>query len=354
MVINSLKLINFRNFSKLELNFSPKINVIYGKNASGKTNIVEAINYFALMRSFRTSNDKNLIKENEKDFFIKGIFENNPFDDEIEIYYDGKLKKSTLNKKALTKVGDLIKRVNIIYFIPKEVNFLKESPSIRRNYLNLAISKRYPEYLYNLSKFKKVLKERNDLLKKENIDHVLLEIYTDELIKLSRIIYSYRKMQIKYINDVINTIYQKISGNLKEIKVHYVPFVDDFDNYLSKAKSIFNKALEDDLNKKITTKGINHEDFYLTLKGKNVATFGSQSENRVAVLSLKLSEYFLINQKEKKPIVILDDVLSELDSFKKEKFLEFLKEFSQVFITNTEKIESDDYNNININEFIFN
>ena len=338
MIIESLKLNNFRNFKTLNIHFTKGINFLYGKNGSGKTNVVEAIYFFYLTKSFRTNNYLQLIKINNEFSVINGIFNEGMMKYKIDIQLSKDGKKVLVNNKNITKISELSNLLDIIYFIPKEVNLFKESPKVRRNFLNLSISKFDDNYLYNLQNYEKVLKERNDLLKEDNFDENLIKIYDEQIAKFSFYIYKIRKKYVLELNKYLSSIYTKISGNNEELKLHYVPYINENENYLKVFKEIYSSNLENDKKYKRTTEGIHLEDIYLTLNDKNLSFFGSQGENRTAILSLKLAPYFLINEENKKPIIILDDVLSELDSSRKTKFIELLKKFNQVFITSTNKI----------------
>ena len=186
---------------------------------------------------------------------------------------------------------------------------------------------------------------RNEILKEENPNITLLDVYAEQLIAYSFKIYKYRKEYFNKINIFLPEIYQKISLKKSLIKLVYLPFVDDLSNYKDIALNKYKNVLKSDLKMKRTTIGIHLEDFYILLDNKNITLYGSQGENRMAVLSLKLVPYFLINEKENKPIVILDDVLSELDENNKLNLLNFLKVFEQVFITTTNKITMENITN---------
>ena len=318
--------------------FNKGINFLYRKNGSGKTNIVEAIYFFYLTKSFRTSNYSQLIKFNNEFSVINGIFNEGLMKYKIDIQISKNGKIILVNNKNITKISELSNLINIIYFIPKEVNLFKESPKARRSFLDLSISKFDKDYLSNLQNYEKVLKERNDLLKQENFDDNLLKIYDEQMATFSFYIYKIRKKYISKLNNHLSKIYTKISGNNEKVTLHYVPYINESENYLSVFKQKYSSNLENDKKYQRTTEGIHLEDIYLTLNDKNLSYFGSQGENRTAILTLKLTPYFLIEDENKKPIIILDDVLSELDSTRKLKFIDFLKDFKQVFITSTNKI----------------
>ena len=334
MILQNINLINYRNYKELKISFFKGINYFYGNNGAGKTNLVEAINFLSLCRSFKTNDLTTLIKTNETYAYIASNIENDFKKDFIEIYLDKDGKKINIDKQHINKVSELSNFINTIVFTPKDVNLLKDSPSERRLFLNLTISKLSKEYQISLLNYNKILKSRNDLLKKDQIDHDLLNILTNQLIKYSQIIYSYRKKYIEDINTLISKIFAKIDNRNFSIKVIYKSFISNPD-FKTIARLKYKESLDLDILKKTTTIGVHKEDFIILLNNKNVGLYGSQGENRMTVLSLKLSSYYLKSEFNLKPIVILDDVLSELDENHKYLLIEFLKNFDQVFITGT-------------------
>lgn len=338
MIIESIKLINFRNYSKLTLNFNNGINYIYGKNASGKTNLVEAIYFLSIARSFRTSEDKELINLNSELASITASIRTSIIGKKLQIYLTPEGKKILLENRQVKKISELNEIINCLYFYPKDVLLLKDAPRARRNFLNIAISKNSSNYLKFISAYEKLLKERNELLKKPNPNLLLLETITERLITYSKEIYLYRRTYSEGLNSKIKDVYQEIADRYELLDFKYVPFIDDEAKYEEKARKAYAQTLKNDLKKKMTSIGVHKEDFYLLKNGLNVGEFGSQGENRLAVLALKLTPYFLIEDEKLRPIVILDDVLSELDEKHRELLIKFLRKLKQVFITNTEKI----------------
>ncbi len=340
MIIESIKLINFRNYEEVEVKFDSNINCFYGFNGAGKTNLAEAIYYLTYTKSFRSNNDLELIMIGKDYASINAkikIGENCKF---IDVLLSMNGKKILIDNRTIKKLSELNSYFKAIYFIPKDVNLLKDSPKNRRSFLNLSISSQFKEYLSLLSGYNNLLKERNNLLKSENVDLNLLDIYTDQIISSSYRIFMYRKKYIQQINQIINQIYEKITEKSVQINLVYKTFIDLDDNvaYVKKAKDIYKHAIDIDLRNKRSSIGIHLEDFSLLLNGKDLGLYGSQGENRLAVLALKLTPYFLIKEYKDKPIIILDDVLSELDNKKRLNFLKMLDDFPQVFITATEKL----------------
>jgi len=350
MIINSIKLINFRNYLKTSFSFTSGINFIYGDNASGKTSLVEGIYFLSLARSFRTNEDRNLINHDCAYASIIASLSVGETSKEIEVYLTSEGKKIAINKKQIHKISELSNVFNALYFIPKDVNLLKDQPKNRRLFLDLALSKISKNYLEEVTSYEKLLCQRNDLLKKYETDHDLLEVLTNQMIDVSREIYGYRSIYLKELNNAFNKIYQKISGSNDEVEIIYMPFINSLENYKELAQKEYQNSKELDIKKKQTTKGIHKEDFYILLRHKNVGIYGSQGENRLCVLALKLSPYELVDDYKSKPVVILDDVLSELDKNHQENLLNYLKKLSQVFITSTSKVYIDKANYLEIKD----
>ena len=335
MVVKSLLVRNFRNHTYLTYDFSSGINVITGPNAVGKTNIVEAIQYLSLGHSFRTNDICDLIQKGQNQAKIELIIK----EGEIERKIIAVLLKTgqviSINEKPIKKLSELSKVVNVILFEPKDVLLFRGAPKERRNFLDVSISKKSPNYIQYLSNYEKLLRERNEILKASKIDENLLEINTDMLVKTSHAIVKYRKAYAEDINDILNKITRALTGTCEKFELHYYPFIQPNSEFEENAKNAFKKALENDLRIKATSIGCHREDLSMSLNDRDIGEFGSQGENRIAALALKLAPYFLIEDKEKRPIVVLDDIMSELDQTHKQNLINFLKRFEQVFITAT-------------------
>lgn len=337
MIVKSLTVKNFRNHSYLTYDFFDKINVFVGDNGVGKTNIVEAIYYLSLARSFRIQDDKELIKKGALQAYIDAkIFGKNLH--RIEILFSLNGRKILIDKKPISKLSELSSLVNVIVFQPSDVLIFKGSPKERRSFLNISISKQSNQYLQLISDYEKLLKQRNNLLKQDSFDGDLLDVVTNMMIDISKQIIDFRTKYISSINSIIEKIINALSSeddNIKQAKIQYLPFVELNENFVNNAKECFKKSLDTDMKHKSTSVGIHREDFFVTINGKNIATYGSQGENRILAIALKLAPYFLIKDNDKKPIVILDDVFSELDKKHQNKLIKFLNNFQQVFITAT-------------------
>ena len=336
MFIKTLTIHNFRNHTSKELSFNPGINIITGANASGKTNIVEAVYYLSLARSFRGVDDTDLI-ERQKDYaeisaqVVEGETKRN-----IRILVTKKGRSVLVNGKKVSKLSDLTKCVNVLLFEPKDVLLFRGSPRERRNFLDINLSKQFPLYLEYISRYEKVLRQRNELLKSGNYDENLLKTTTELLVKYAGPIINYRAMYVKDINDILIKITRALTGVKEKIEIQYKPFVANSADFNTAALEAFNRSLDADLKHKATSIGIHREDISVSLNGRDIGVYGSQGENRLVALALKISPYFMVKDDDKKPVIVLDDVMSELDETHQERLINFLRKFSQVFITGTE------------------
>ena len=335
MIIKTLTLKNFRNHPFVSYDFAPGLNILTGSNAVGKTNIAEAIYYLSIARSFRTSEDVELIQNGKDKGEIYAVCAEGELTRKIRIVFSEAGRQIFINGKAITKLSELSNCMNVLLFEPRDVSMFRGSPKTRRNFLDISLSKKSQPYLDYITRYNKVLKERNELLKSDKIDPVLLETTTEMLVKLSGPIVSYRQMYVKDINDILIKITRALTGVEGKLEIIYKPFIEYTKDFQKDAMDAFKRAEERDLSSKATTIGIHREDFSISLNGRDIGKFGSQGENRIVALALKLSPYFLIDDKDKRPVIVLDDVMSELDLTHRQRLIEFVKKFEQVFITAT-------------------
>ena len=346
MIVKTLTLKGFRNHDYLTYSFNPGLNIITGPNGAGKTNVVEALYYLSIARSFRSNDDEGLIGKGKDHGEIYAEIAEGELTRKIRVVITPEEHKIFINGKQ-AKILDLAKVVNVVLFEPKDVLLFRGSPRARRNFLDVSLSKKSFSYLENITRYNKVLRERNELLKAENVDKTLLETTTEMLVKLSSMIVTYRQMYVKDINDILNKITRALTGEDNKFEIIYKPFIESSVDFQSKALEAFKKAEEGDLRRKVTSIGVHREDFSVNLNGRDIGEYGSQGENRLAALALKLSPYFLIEDRDKRPIIVLDDVMSELDQNNRLRLITFLKKFEQVFITAT-RLEVDGANHYQI------
>ena len=342
MQISSLKLLNFRNYESLELKFSPKVNLIYGKNGMGKTNIVEAIYMLGLTKTFRSNNDDIVIKKGKNIAKIEGTIKDKILNN-YKIIISNAGKRIKIDNNKIGKVSDYITKVNIILFNPDDLKMIKDTPSIRRKMLNIEISGINSDYLVLLTTYNKVLKQRNAYLKalskKNNSDLSFLNILTEQLVDIGLKIMLIREKFINNINSYISDIYYEIThkGTLK------VVYKSEF---MGKQKETILKMFAKNISREIflgkTIFGIQHDDLEFKIDKEIVKEFSSVGEQKNSIISFKLAEIKNIEAKlEKKPILILDDLFSELDEEKINNILNIIDKDLQTFITTTEITKVD-------------
>ena len=347
MWINRIKINNFRNYKNAEINLNKKINIFYGENAQGKTNIIEAIYLCSIGKSFRTNKEKELIKFDEEICNVEIDFEKSDRDGNISINIGNK-KNVFINKIKIKKLSELLGNINVVIFTPGDTNILRGLPENRRKFLNVMISQLRPKYMHIYNLYKKTLDERNTYLKNiENQKYDLLEIYDEKLAEYGFEIYKYRNEFINKIKDKIKIIHKNITNEKEEIEIKYTSNGEDKNEFLKLLKQRKNL----DIIKGYTTKGIHRDDFQIFINDLPVDVYGSQGQNRTAVLSLKLAELQVIyDEIGENPILLLDDFMSELDEKRRSNFLENIKD-TQVIITCTDNFEiiAEDISYYNVN-----
>ena len=346
MYIKNIKLNNFRNYENLELELNKNINIIYGNNAQGKTNILEAIFLSSFGKSFRTNKEKEMIKFNEKNCLVEIFYQKKDREGKVKIEISNK-KQISLNSVKLKKLSELLGNINVVIFTPDDINILKNGPASRRRFLDMMIGQLRPNYVYNLNMYLKTIEQRNNYLRQireENNPEDMLEIWDEKLAEYGEKIYTYRNEFINKILEKINNIHKNITNEKEEIKMEYISNCSDKEKYLNLLK----ERRKLDIIKGYTTKGVHRDDFIININEKEVSTYGSQGQNRTAVLSLKLSELHVVyDEIGEYPILLLDDFMSELDEERRRNFLNNIKE-TQVILTGTDKI---DLSNVNYSMF---
>lgn len=335
MIVSRLVLRNFRNYSYVDVDFEKGLNIIVGENAEGKTNIVEAIHFLSLARSFRTSETLDLIKKTCQFATIEAWVEEDTTRKNIVAIMTPSGKKITCNNNQVKKISELSNLINVLVYEPKDTRMFMDSPLVRRNYLDVNLSKTSLIYLDQLMRFEKILKERNGILKGESIDELQLKVITEQLIDVEEQIVRMRSEYIDRVNQILSKVIASLSGVNDKAEVIYEPFVKCDDNFITNATKLYEKSLESDIKHKVTQNGIHREDMKMLLNGKDISSYGSTGENKIAVIALKLCPYFLIGERSKRPIIVLDDVMSELDKEHRSRLIKFLSKFEQVFITTT-------------------
>ena len=342
MWINKIKINNFRNYKLEEINLEKNINIFYGENAQGKTNIIEAIFLCSMGKSFRAKKDKEMILLSKENASVEIEYKKLDRDGKIKIELNNK-KNVYINGIKIKKLSELLGNINIVIFTPDDINILKGGPQNRRRFLDIMISQLKPNYMYNLNLYLKTLEQRNNYLrqiKEENKKEELLDIWDEKLSEYAINIYNYRKEFLEKINKKIKNIHQEITDNKEEIEIEYLSECINKEEYLKLLKG--RRKL--DIIKGFTTKGVHRDDFVIYINKKRLDIFGSQGQHRTAILSLKLSELNIIEEEiGEKPILLLDDFMSELDEKRRNHFLEKIND-TQVIITCTDKINIENKN----------
>lgn len=337
MKIRHLKILNFRNYEKMELDFSPYYNILYGNNGVGKTNLIESIYVLALTKSFRGSVDKVLIMNNKDVCRVEGVI-SDKFETKYKIVIKDNGKRVKINDTKIDKLSDYISKINVVLFNPDDLRFIKDSPSVRRKAINLEISQLNTAYLKNLNTYNKLVKQRNSYLKTTNINanssSEYLDILTNKVIDVGEQIYNSRVKYIDLINEKIGNIYDKICG-IKDLKLEYVSDYKNFDR--DKIVKKYKDNLQRDIILGKTTLGIHHDDIKFKFNGQDIKDYGSEGQQKNAIIAYKLTEIEIFKSiKDDYPILILDDLFSELDQNKIENILNLINEDIQTFITTTE------------------
>jgi DNA replication and repair protein RecF len=335
MIIKRLELTNFRSYERLRMDFGEGLHVLVGPNGIGKTNIVEAIHYLSLARSFRTSNDALLVKRGQTFAAIRASVQIHEKERSVAIGLGTGGKKILVNDRPVSRLSELSDLVNVIVFEPRDVLLFDDLPKARRKFLDVALMKHNPAYLEQLTRYEKLLQERNELLKQDAINHIQLEVVTNQLIQASLPLVEKRGAYLEQVNGVLDKIVKALRGQEIGVKLHYEPYLQPSPRFQEQARELYGRALDGDIRRKVTNFGPHREDFRLDLNEADIASFGSQGENRLLALALKLSPYFLIEDKDRRPIIVLDDVLSELDPPTQARLITFLTKFEQVFLTTT-------------------
>jgi DNA replication and repair protein RecF len=344
--LKALSLKDFRNYEKIELEFNKGFNVLYGFNGQGKTNVLEAIFICASGRSHRTSKDIELIRFDYNEYNIKADVKRADSSVTIEIKYEKNTKKKiTLNGIPVKKVGNLMGNLNAVMFSPEDMLIIKEGPSERRRFIDISMSQLKPAYFYDLQQYARILAQRNNLLKEIEKNKSLsgtLDIWNENLVKTGSRIIKKRHEFLNKLNEYAKEKHLNLTNNSEILDIKYVPSfsikdLDDIKEIENAFKNMLDRGQQKEILKGITLYGPHRDDYQLILNGKNIRMFGSQGQQRTAVLSVKLSELDIMKEDTGEyPILLLDDVMSELDRDRQKYLFKFLKGI-QIFITCTDK-----------------
>lgn len=365
MFITELDLKNYRNYEEAKIKFSKGFNILFGDNAQGKTNILESILLCSTGRSHRTSKDSELIKFGADFFNINITVKKETQNKNINMRYINNKKNIKINDLPLKKMGDLMGNLITVMFSPEDISIVKEGPSLRRKFIDIAISQIKPTYFYDLQKYNKILSQRNYLLKEINYKNKFvqksdisgntsdfrisnssgldnLEIWNNNLAEVGARIIKNRFDFLEKMNLIIQKNHGILTNEKEVLNIKYSSSIksNDFTNVLN-IKDSFLKALKFSQNRDLktltTSVGVHRDDYDFLLNGLSLKTYGSQGQQRTAILSLKITELEIIKKEVGEyPVLVLDDVMSELDNKRKEYLINHLQNI-QTFITTTEK-----------------
>lgn len=330
MIIKSIELKNFRNYSFLKMELDEKTNILYGDNAQGKTNVLEAIYLSGTTKSHKGSKDRELIQFEKEEGHIRCNVEKSGMDYRIDMHFrKNKSKGIAINGLPIKRAADLFGILNIIFFSPEDLDIIKRGPSERRRFVDLELCQLEKVYLHNLSNYTKVLNQRNKLLKSLYYEPSLedtLSIWDMQLVNYGKEIIKRREIFMEELNDIATKVHYKLSGGKEQLVIKYEPNVS-----LEAFEEKLEEALERDKRQKTTSVGPHRDDICFLVNGIDIRKYGSQGQQRTSALSLKLAEIELVQRKIKDmPVLLLDDVLSELDSNRQNYLLDAIGDLQTV------------------------
>lgn len=330
MYIESVQLKNFRNYESLEINLDKETNILYGDNAQGKTNILESIYLCGTTKSHRGSKDKELIRFGEEEAHIRMMLKKNDLSYKIDMHLKkNKAKGVAINGLPIHKARELFGIINLVFFSPEDLNMIKNGPGERRKFIDMELCQLDPIYLTELASYNHIVNQRNKLLKDMYMNPKLkdtLDIWDLQMIQYGQKIIEKRTAFVKELNEIVCDIHKNLTGGLEHLEVIYET---------STESQLFEENLkhhrERDLRLKMTSVGPHRDDLIFMTNGIDIRKYGSQGQQRTAALSLKLSEIYLVKRKIKDtPVLLLDDVLSELDSNRQNYLLESIHDIQTV------------------------
>ncbi|MEW5571079.1 DNA replication/repair protein RecF [Rossellomorea marisflavi] len=356
MYIEQLELKNYRNYESIDVTFENKLNVILGENAQGKTNIMESIYVLAMAKSHRTSNDKDLIRWDEEYAKIKGRIQKHNGPIPLELVLSKKGKKAKCNHLEQQKLSQYVGNMNVVMFAPEDLHLVKGSPQVRRRFIDMEIGQVSPVYLHDISLYQKILQQRNHYLKqlqtRKQKDQTMLDVLTEQFIEMAVKITKKRFEFVRMLESWAKPIHSGISRNLETLEILYKPSLEVSDDQeWSKMVEIyerkFDQIREREIDRGVTLVGPHRDDLQFIVNDRDVQTFGSQGQQRTTALSVKLAEIELIHSEIKEyPILLLDDVLSELDDYRQSHLLNTIQGKVQTFVTTT-NVDGIDHQTLN-------
>ncbi|TJY41697.1 DNA replication/repair protein RecF [Cohnella pontilimi] len=347
MLLKSLELQGYRNYEALQLSVGSGVNIFIGPNAQGKTNLLEAIHVLALTKSHRTSKDKELIGWNASAAKIRAELERKHGTVSLELQISAQGKKAKVNGLEQRKLSGFVGSLNVVLFAPEDLDIVKGAPGVRRRFMDMEIGQVHPGYLYDLQQFQKVLQQRNNYLKATDLSRSspeMLEVWNEQLAAYGVKMMKRRQNFIHHLQQWADKIHAGITGDTEKLTVEYRPsFGQAQDGVSQDESSLFKQFMikltqnkEQEFRRGVTLTGPHRDDLAFFINGKDVQSFGSQGQQRTAALSLKLAELELMREEiGEYPLLLLDDVLSELDQTRQTQLIETFQSRVQTFITTT-------------------
>lgn len=348
MIIKNLRIRNFRNYDKVYLEFDEGIQLITGKNAQGKTNLLESILYLSTTRSHRSLEDENLIQSGKDAFFLEASIKKNKKELELRANVNEKGKNLFIYKTPIKKVSEYIGEFNAVMFCPDDMALFNASPKVRRRFIDIELSKISKLYTKTLNTAQKLLKERNAYLKRESIDINYLDVLTEQLIVQQVIIIKQRYRFLEDLWKSCTSFYEELSKDDTNLSYIYKSCIEYNISEVKMKEDLeqkYDETKERDIFLKQTTIGIHKEDFMFMINEKDISTYASQGQKRTVLLAIKIAIVHMVFALMKEyPVLLLDDVFSELDEIRREKLLLSLPKEVQIFISTTEVLSLEDVN----------
>jgi len=334
MFVESVELKNYRNYEELHMEFDPGTNVLYGDNAQGKTNVMESVYLCATTKSHRGSKDKEIIRFSQDESHIKMMIRKDGVPYRIDMHLKkNKTKGIAINGLPIRRASELFGIVNVVFFSPEDLNIIKNGPAERRRFVDLELCQLNRLYVHALAQYNRTLIQRNRLLKELSFKPELLDtldIWDMQLASFGKDVIKSRREFADQLNELIRDIHSHLSGGREELVIRYEPNTEE-----NELEAALKRSRDTDLRQRTTMAGPHRDDLSFVVNGIDIRRFGSQGQQRTAALSLKLAEIELVKKLVKDyPVLLLDDVLSELDSRRQEHLLSGIKHI-QTIITCT-------------------
>lgn len=349
MLLTRLELNNFRNFEHISVSFSDGLNMILGKNAQGKSNLLEAITVCAIGKSYRNAKNDDMVMHQRNSFFVKCVVSNSNIDKTIEVFYKkGNKKYIRLNGNIISNIDKLFGNLNVVVFIPDDLKLLKQGPYERRRFVDIDLIQIKPDYYYNLIQYSRVLKQRNNLLKKQS-RYDMISIWDDQLVLYGSKIIKERMSFVEKISRMLKEIYLDFMPEAEKVHIKYFSNVIESEYIEEDYRKKLKQSIERDMRFKTTTCGPHRDDIRFFIDGLDARYFASQGQQRSLILSLKLVEMEIMkNDIGEYPVLLLDDVLSELDFERQQLLLKALNKY-QTIMTGT---HIDHGNDVNVKKYL--